>query len=549
MKKAYLYQRFSAEVQRGNSSEDRQLELQLEWLERNKDKAIKAEDGNMFDDGFSASKGEHIKSGALGRFFEAIDAGFVERGSYLLVENFSRLTRYNITPSEDLVRKLWDADITIVTVSDGMEYTPAHTNDPATRTKLLFEFDRAYREIEWHKKKIAYSYQKRFKDFVEHGTIPKLRRPFWLDKQGKLNKYSDSVKRMFELYSSGNGQVIVSRTLKEEFPDYEPIQKMIPTTVIRIITSDIVRGVWKNVKMFEAAVDDDLYIEANHAHATRLNKHKSSNAKRAWPLSGLFRCGHCKSVRQKNEFSGMSIQQTDNSLPLLRCSNRQRKAGRNAKCAENGEPTTFPYILAHWFFVNVVQKKALEKFSSQNSDAELKKKLKEVNLEITKLQKAMDESQLEYNKLVKSGKAVKFVIGMISQLDEELEKLKTRREELNFELKNINRFIISPEASSLIEDVETFNRTMRELDIKMIIKNRTIYFEDEKGYEYTRYCKKTDTYYYFDHVFMKRECPIPIKPSIEGLLMKKVLSPEEAADPRNIDDSFFLQFFDSSLGT
>lgn len=549
MKKAYLYQRFSAEVQRGNSSEDRQLELQLEWLERNKHKAIKAEEGNMFDDGFSASKGEHIKKGALGRFFDAIEAGLVDRGSYLLVENFSRLTRYNITPSEDLVRKLWDADITIVTVSDGMEYTPAHTNDPATRARLLFEFDRAYREIEWHKKKISYSYQKRFKDFVEHGTIPKLRRPFWLDRDGKLNKYADSVKRLFELYNAGNGQVIVSRTLKEEFPDYEPIQKMIPTTVIRIITSDTVRGFWKGVKMFEAAVDHATYIQANHSHEIRLNKHKSTNSKRAWPLSGLFRCGHCVSVRQKNEHSGMSIQQTANSLPLLRCSFRQRKAGRDAKCAENGEPTTFPYILAHWYFVNVVQRKALEKFSTQNSDVELKKKLQEVNVEISKIQKALDESQFEYNELVKAGKAVRFVISMISELDEKLENLKTRREEINLELKNMNRYRISPEASTLIENVDTFNRTMRELDIKIIIKNRTLYFEGEKGYEYTRYCKKEDTYYYFDHVFMKRECPVPIKPSIDGLLMKKVLNPKEAADPRNIDDSFLMQFFDSSLGT
>ncbi|RZG16721.1 recombinase family protein [Pseudoalteromonas sp. CO342X] len=544
MRKAYLYQRFSSAAQINNSSEDRQLELQMEWLERNSDRAELAK--SIFDEALSASKGEvgeHVAKGKLGNFLKALEDGKIERGSFLLIENISRLTRLNITSSQDLIRRFWDADITIVTVADGVEFEPQHGNDPITMSRLFFEIDRHHKEIQWHKKKISYSYQKRYKDFQQHGIVPKMRRPFWLDKNGKLNRYADSVKRMFELYCEGKGQVVISRTLKEEFPDYEPIQKMNPTTIIRWITSDIVKGVWRKQKMFDAAVDDSLYIEANTAHIERYNKHKSSNPKRTWPLSGLFRCGHCSSSRNSKENSGMSIQQTGNSLPVLRCSYRQRKASNDAACAAYGEPTTFPYILAHWFFVSVVQKKALLKYSSKNSDIELKKELQEINVEISKLQKGLDESRIEYLKLVKSGKAVKFVIGVISEIESQLDELSNKKSEVEYELQHTNPFIITPEASSLIDNVEKFNQAMRELDVKIFIKDRTLYYEGEKGYEYTRYCKKTQEFYYFDHVHMQRECPIPMKPDIKVLMMEKVLTRKEAVDSDNLDDSFLMQMF------
>ncbi|MGK0379025.1 MAG: hypothetical protein ACJA1Z_002848 [Patiriisocius sp.] len=519
MRKAYLYQRFSSEVQRGNSSEERQLDLQLQWLEENKDRAIQAEGKIMLDDGFSAYKGEHLKYGDLGKFFIAIDNGLVERGSFLLVENFTRLTRFDITPSEDLVKKLWAADITIVTVSDGTEYIPADSNDAVTRSRLLFEFDRAFKEIEWHKKKIAYSYTKRFNDFMKDKTKPAMRRPFWLNKEGELNGMQDSVVRMFELCAEGYGQVRISRILKEEFPNYEPIQNMNPTTIIRWITSDIVKGIWKKEKMFPSPVTETQLLNAIDAYTVRFNRHKSVNVRRNWPLSGLFRCGHCISSKKTNEHSGMTIQQTQNSLPVLRCSFRQRKANNEAICAEKGEPTTFPYILAHWFFINVVQQKALMKYSSLNSDAELKVKLKENNIEVARLERAIDETKSSFRKLANEGKSVSALAEMLSELESEFNLVTNRRAELLHQLANLNKYIISPEASELIDDVVKFNNTMHELGIEIVIKNRTLYFEGEKGYEYLGYCKKTKEYEYFDHVFLQRKCPVPLPHDVDILLM------------------------------
>lgn len=516
-RKAYLYQRFSSERQRDNSSEDRQLEFQMAWLERNSNRA---ELGKSFSDkALSAFKGHHLAKGELGTFLAAVEAGEIEDGSFLLVENISRLTRLNLRSSTDLIQQFWNGGITIVTVSDNMEYEPQHEDDPITMSRLFFEFDRANKEIEWHKTKISYSYKKRLNEFKKNGTIPKLRKPFWLDENGNLNEYSDAVERMFELYVEGHGQVIILRKLKEQFPDYDPIKRMNPTTIVRWITSDIAKGVWRGEKVFHAAVPESLYIAAQEAHLKKYNKHKSTNPKRSWPLSGLFRCGHCAPSKSSKEHAGMSIQQTGSSLPVLRCSYRQRKANNEAKCKVAGEPTTFPYILAHWFFISVVQEKALMKYTTNNSDTELQLEKKRLNVEIGKLQKVLDESELEFHQLVKEGKPTKFVLQLVSGVEGELDTLKQKLKEVEHQLSNLNRYLVSPEASRLISDVRKFNQVMRELGVKIYIKNKTLYYDGEKGFEYLGYNKKTDEYEYFDHLHLKRKCPIPLPHTIETLLV------------------------------
>ncbi|WP_137166541.1 recombinase family protein [Salinimonas lutimaris] len=518
LRKAYLYQRFSSDAQKGNSSAERQLDLQNEWLEKNSHRAV-LED-SMLDEGYSATKGNQIKFGRLGKFIDAIDEGLIEQGSFLLVENFTRLTRFDIENSEDLIKKFWKAGITIVTVSNGEEFEPIDVNDASKRTRLMFEFDRAYKEIEWHKKKISYSYERRLKQFKENKAIPKMRRPFWLDKEGNLIKENQKVvERMFQLYVEGNGQVLVDRALKKEFPDNDAVKQMNATTIVRWITSDIVRGIWRDEKIFPAAVGGDLYRDAINAHTERYNKHKSSNAKRLWPLSGLFRCGHCISSRKTNEHSGMTIQQSKGSLPLLRCSHRQRKGSDVAECAKNGEPTTFPYILAHWFFICHVQKSALEKFTKINSDGELKKELVNINIEIAKNTKSKEALKLQLKRLLAKGANIESISDLLSEIEEKILNFSERKSEIIYELERKNKFIVSPEASGLIDNVEKFNSTMRQLDIQIFIKDNTLYYDGKKGFENLGYCKKTKDYYYFDHAFMKIKCPIPMAHDINVLLM------------------------------
>jgi len=543
LRKAYLYQRFSSSAQIGNSSEDRQLYLQNEWLKNNSEIAELAE--VFLDEALSASTGAHLAKGELGVFLTAVEKGQIPEGSFLLVENISRLTRLKLSSSQKLISKLWDGGITIVTVSDGTLYEPEDGENPITMSRLFFEFDRYYKEIDWHKKKISYSYDDRFNLFEKKGIKPKMRRPFWLDQDGELiEEQVTVVERMFELYIGGKGQVLIDRTLKEEFPDNKIVESMNATSIVRWITSDIAKGYWRGVKMFDSPVTPKDYLDANDEHTRRYKKHKNVNPKRLWPLSGLFRCGHCMSSRDKKEHSGMTIQQTANSLPVIRCSHRQRKGSKVAECAKNGEPTTFPYILAHWFFVQHVQRKALKKFTRMNSDAKIKDYLKEINIEIFKNNKQIELLKVQLRKLLKENKSIESLSEILSECETENKKLDEKQTELNYQLEKNNKFLISPEASGLIDSIEKFNSTMHQISVEIFIKDQTLYYEGQKGFEYLGYCKKTKEYQYFDHIYQKRKCPVPLPPDVDMLLMGKVLTADElASDHSQIDASFLMQMF------
>lgn len=89
-RKAYLYQRVSSEAQRDNSSLFRQSEAQQAWLAMHPDVEFEKK---LVDDGYSGFKGENLEYGELGVFVDEIEKGLIERGSILLLEQFSRLTK------------------------------------------------------------------------------------------------------------------------------------------------------------------------------------------------------------------------------------------------------------------------------------------------------------------------------------------------------------------------------------------------------------------------------------------------------------------------
>nr|WP_065864995.1 recombinase family protein [Vibrio cidicii] len=111
---AVTYQRFSSVRQVGNSSLDRQTDTQKAWLRQNPNVTVI---DNFVDKAMSGWSGKHLKEGSLGQLMKAIEDGIIQPGTLILVEHFSRLTRQNIDNAEELVKRIWKAGITLVTVS------------------------------------------------------------------------------------------------------------------------------------------------------------------------------------------------------------------------------------------------------------------------------------------------------------------------------------------------------------------------------------------------------------------------------------------------
>ena len=104
-----------------------------------------ASGAQLEDIGISAFKGANLKGGALGKFLEAVSAGRIERGSYLLVELLDRISRQDVRKSLSLFLKIIDAGISIVTLGDGRIYTPDKTDEIDLISSLII-MSRAHEE-------------------------------------------------------------------------------------------------------------------------------------------------------------------------------------------------------------------------------------------------------------------------------------------------------------------------------------------------------------------------------------------------------------------
>ncbi|MDT0602666.1 recombinase family protein [Thalassotalea castellviae] len=478
-KKAYLYQRFSSDRQKDNSSLYRQTEAQEAWLSRHPDVIVEE---RLIDEALSGFKGHHLEKGALGRLVEQIEKGNIEKGSLILVEHFSRLTRQNIDKAEELIRKIWDANITIVTVRCGSEYPPSSINDMATRIKLIVEIEAAYKDSKWRSDKAKASHAKKRVE-ASKGVTPRIRKHFWLDTEGKLNQFSVAVKDMFTLYLEGKGQTLILRTLQHKYPDFEPIQKMQATTVIRCIKSMSCIGLWRGNKVFERAVSDEIFYQAQKTNRERLFKNVQPD--RHWPLSGLIECGHCG--------KGMSIQQSGKSLPLLRCSNKQRKGKDKSGC---DAAATFPYSIADHYFSYYVYHQVLSELTIKNKDDEANNSLNKLE-ELLKQEKLkFSKARKQYDHYNKNGDELEVMLDLMQSSSRKIKEMEAEIRKIKAQVDTGFNMEISKEIFKLSNDPIKLNIALHKIGFKITLKNDELSYKGVRTLKYKGYSRKLCQYRY-----------------------------------------------------
>src|SRR3954463_419532 len=105
MATAYPYIRFSDTVQALGDSERRQRELAVAFAAHHKLTL-----GREFQDlGVSAFRGKNTTRGKLFEFLEEVRNGRITRGSWLLIEDFDRLSRGIITKALPVLFELMEA--------------------------------------------------------------------------------------------------------------------------------------------------------------------------------------------------------------------------------------------------------------------------------------------------------------------------------------------------------------------------------------------------------------------------------------------------------
>lgn len=347
--KAYSYIRISTTEQRKGRGEERQLEAAQKYA---------AEHGLELDDshrdlGRSGYHGDHVKTGHLGRFLELVATGQIAVGSYLLVENFDRLSRQAPIDAQAQFIAILQAGIKVVTLMDGQIYERGRDF-----TQMIISLTIMSRGHEESARKSFNS--KNNADALRKDMLAGLPRFMpqcvgWIDQtiipgskdcRFALNDHAKSVHRIFELADQGVGALSIARILNEEGrPPLKAIgTKWWENTVIRILKNEVAIGTLqvndvlegKHVPMGEpiknyypAAVSEELFWRVQ-----RRKQKPAPTGSKGMKYANLFptitRCVHCG--------GGLAlVQSTKFDYKYYRCKRRYE----DKTCS--GPKSLFPY--------------------------------------------------------------------------------------------------------------------------------------------------------------------------------------------------------------
>jgi DNA invertase Pin-like site-specific DNA recombinase len=173
---------------------------------------LQLHDVSYRDLGVSAFKRKNIEKGALATFIAAVKSGIVPKGSYLIFEQFDRLSRTDIDVALTLLLDLVRSGITVVTLADNQVWDRKAIKDIGKLTVAIAYMSRANSESEAKSDRLEEVWdQKKLKLRTPGGRILTSECPRWLsvnsDKMGFsiIEDRAESIRKVFELRIGGYG--------------------------------------------------------------------------------------------------------------------------------------------------------------------------------------------------------------------------------------------------------------------------------------------------------------------------------------------------------
>ena len=230
---AYSYVRFSTVKQELGDSLRRQVDMAEEYCAKH---GLVLHPATYRDLGVSAFKRKNLEKGALAAFIQAVHAGKIAKGSFLVIEQFDRLSRADTNKALRLLLDLVDAGIKVVTLVDEKVWDAETITDTGNLILAIVYMSRANNESATKAKRLsdAWTEKKRKAATGEGVRIVTSECPRWLspneDKTGfiVLEHLVESIKKVFDMRINGYGiSSIVTRANKEGWPvpGKGPVQK------------------------------------------------------------------------------------------------------------------------------------------------------------------------------------------------------------------------------------------------------------------------------------------------------------------------------------
>jgi DNA invertase Pin-like site-specific DNA recombinase len=320
MPNAYVYKRFSDKEQEKGDSLRRQTDLADAFAARHGLTIV----GEYVDRGVSSFRGKNAKKGELFRFFQDVEVGRISRNSWLLIEDFDRLDRRQLSKAlPQFITLVEDRGIIVATTKDGGIYSKQNINHLSIALTYVMKSILAHAESVKKSERLTEVWEdRRAKRNFKSAVCPR-----WLSldggSYGAVPKTWATLHKMFDLAESGLGSPTIARILNNDpatppFPTKhgKPPRQWHPTTIDNILTGREVLGVYQPCKMVDGErvpVGDPIpdhfpavISEAQWLRVQALRKTKS-RGKRDDVFSNLFQgivfCDQCDGpMRVKTSF-------------------------------------------------------------------------------------------------------------------------------------------------------------------------------------------------------------------------------------------------------
>jgi len=219
---AYSYVRFSTAKQELGDSLRRQVAMAEKYCAK---VGLALHPVSFRDLGVSAFKRKNVESGALAAFISAVKTGKVAKGSYLVIEQFDRLSRADVDIALKLLLDLVHSGITLVTLVDEKVWDREAVKDIGNLILAIVFMSRANNESASKAERLSEAWGEKKKAAQESGKIMSRECPRWLttneDKSAFIVREdrAESVRKVFNMRINGHGVVsIVNRANKEKWP-------------------------------------------------------------------------------------------------------------------------------------------------------------------------------------------------------------------------------------------------------------------------------------------------------------------------------------------
>jgi DNA invertase Pin-like site-specific DNA recombinase len=438
---AYSYLRFSTHKQELGDSLRRQLDMARAYCAKHN---LTLHEDSYRDLGVSAFRRDNIERGALAAFIEAVKTGKVKPGSFLVIEQFDRLSRADVDVAVRLLLELVHSGIKLVTLVDEKVWDRAAVKDLSNLILAIVFMSRANNESAAKSLRLKEVWSAK-KKATAQGTARRVitsECPRWLkvnaDKTGfePIPERVESIHKVFDLLCKGMGAVHIARRGNEEgWPAPSTSGTWHPSLINRLLNNRALLGEYQP----HADTDDGKreptdappvkgYYPAVLEEAVFLKAHAVRHRRGAFPgrrdasfknwLGGMLKCGTCgRGLVRKNKNS-----KAQPEYARYYCSGRNRGvtecAGASAKELEGA-------------VLYVVSAVAPAYFEGSARMQELKAELDLTLVELTGVQKVLDN----YVNAVGSGAAdIPQLAAKMRETNAKAQALEAQQRELRAEL-------------------------------------------------------------------------------------------------------------------